>query len=95
MALTVMVTLLFLMPLFVFTPNVVLGAIIIVAVIGLIDIPAVYRIWKMDKMDFLVCVCAFAGVIFLSVQQGLAIAVINRMFLPFGNTNFFIKNWEC
>lgn len=75
MALTVMVTLLFLMPLFVYTPNVVLGAIIIVAVIGLIDLPAVYHIWKMDKMDFLVCVCAFAGVIFISVQEGLAIAV--------------------
>ncbi|KAL5214010.1 hypothetical protein ABZP36_003162 [Zizania latifolia] len=75
MALTVMVTLLFLMPLFVYTPNVVLGAIIIAAVIGLIDIPAVYHIWKMDKMDFLVCVCAFAGVIFISVQEGLAIAV--------------------
>lgn len=75
MALTVMVTLLFLMPLFVYTPNVVLGAIIISAVIGLIDLPAVYNIWKMDKMDFLVCLCAFAGVIFISVQQGLAIAV--------------------
>uniref|UniRef100_A0A0D9WAF4 STAS domain-containing protein n=1 Tax=Leersia perrieri TaxID=77586 RepID=A0A0D9WAF4_9ORYZ len=75
MALTVMVTLLFLMPLFVYTPNVVLGAIIIAAVIGLIDLPAVYNIWKMDKMDFLVCVCAFAGVIFISVQEGLAIAV--------------------
>ncbi|XP_006652928.3 probable sulfate transporter 3.3 [Oryza brachyantha] len=75
MALTVMVTLLFLMPLFVYTPNVVLGAIIIAAVIGLIDLPAVYHIWKMDKMDFLVCVCAFAGVIFISVQEGLAIAV--------------------
>ncbi|GJN01508.1 hypothetical protein PR202_ga18780 [Eleusine coracana subsp. coracana] len=75
MALTVMITLLFLMPLFVYTPNVVLGAIIIAAVIGLIDIPAVYHIWKMDKMDFLVCVCAFAGVIFISVQEGLAIAI--------------------
>ncbi|KAE8786846.1 putative sulfate transporter 3.3 [Hordeum vulgare] len=75
MALTVMVTLLFLMPLFVYTPNVVLGAIITVAVVGLIDVPAAYHIWKMDKMDFLVCLCAFAGVIFISVEEGLAIAV--------------------
>jgi sulfate transporter 3 len=75
MAMTVMVTLLFLMPLFAYTPNVVLSAIIIVAVIGLIDIPAAYRIYKMDKVDFLVCICAFLGVIFISVQEGLAIAV--------------------
>jgi hypothetical protein len=90
MALTVMVTLLFLMPLFVYTPNVVLGAIIIAAVIGLIDIPAIYHIWKMDKMDFLVCVSAFAGVIFISVQEGLAIAVTNIRFSPFGRTKLFL-----
>ncbi|XP_057481791.1 probable sulfate transporter 3.3 [Actinidia eriantha] len=75
MAVTVMVTLLFLMPLFQYTPNVVLGAIIVTAVIGLIDVPAAYYIWKIDKFDFLVMLCAFFGVIFISVQEGLAIAV--------------------
>ncbi|KAF9594926.1 hypothetical protein IFM89_035490 [Coptis chinensis] len=75
MAITVMVTLLFLMPLFRYTPNVVLGAIIVTAVIGLIDVPAAYLIWKIDKFDFLVCLCAFFGVIFISVEDGLAVAV--------------------
>ncbi|MCD7453923.1 putative sulfate transporter 3.3 [Datura stramonium] len=75
MAVTVMVTLLFLMPLFQYTPNVVLGAIIVTAVIGLIDIPAALQIWKIDKFDFTVLLCAFAGVIFISVQDGLAIAI--------------------
>ncbi|KAK1390069.1 Sulfate transporter [Heracleum sosnowskyi] len=75
MSVTVMVTLLFLMPLFRCTPNVVLGAIIVTAVIGLIDIPAAYQIWKIDKYDFLVMLCAFLGVILISVQEGLAIAV--------------------
>ncbi|GMY18608.1 probable sulfate transporter 3.3 [Fagus crenata] len=75
MSVTVMVTLLFLMPLFQYTPNVVLGAIIVTAVVGLIDIPAAYAIWKVDKFDFVVLLCAFVGVIFISVQQGLAIAV--------------------
>lgn len=45
------------------------------AVAGLIDIPAAYHIWKVDKYDFIVLVCAFLGVIFISVQEGLAIAV--------------------
>ncbi|CAK8577414.1 unnamed protein product [Lathyrus sativus] len=75
MAVTVMVTLLFLMPLFRFTPNAVLGAIIITAVVGLIDIPAAYLIWKLDKFDFIVLLTAFFGVIFFSVQYGLALAV--------------------
>lgn len=75
MALTVMVTLLLLTPLFYYTPGVVLASIIIAAVLGLIDFPAAYFIWKVDKMDFLACVGAFMGVIFLSVQMGLLIAV--------------------
>ncbi|KAA3465946.1 putative sulfate transporter 3.3 [Gossypium australe] len=75
MSITVMVTLLFLMPLFQYTPNVVLGAIIVSAVVGLIDIPAACQIWKIDKFDFIVMLCAFFGVIFISVQDGLAMAV--------------------
>ncbi|KAK8512738.1 hypothetical protein V6N12_030154 [Hibiscus sabdariffa] len=75
MSVTVMVTLLFLMPLFQYTPNVVLGAIIVSAVVGLIDIPAACQIWKIDKFDFIVMLCALFGVIFISVQDGLAIAV--------------------
>jgi len=82
MSVTVMVTLLFLMPLFQYTPNVILGAIIITAVIGLIDIPAAYLIWKIDKFDFVVMLTAFFGVIFISVQLGLAIAV-SSLFLQF------------
>jgi len=79
MSVTVMVTLLFLMPLFHYTPNVVLGAIIITAVIGLIDISSAYLIWKLDKFDFLVLLIAFFGVIFFSVQYGLALAVSSLM----------------
>lgn len=75
MAVTVMVTLLLLMPLFQYTPNVILGAIIVTAVIGLIDVPAACQIWKIDKFDFLVMLCAFLGVLFISVEEGLAIAV--------------------
>ncbi|XWS11894.1 hypothetical protein CRYUN_Cryun37aG0044000 [Craigia yunnanensis] len=71
----VLVTLLFLMPLFYYTPNVILAAIIITAVIGLIDYQAAYKLWKVDKLDFLACVCSFFGVLFISVPLGLAIAV--------------------
>lgn len=75
MAATVLVTLLFFMPLFYYTPNVILGAIIISAVIGLIDYRAALRLWKVDKLDFAACICSFLGVIFISVPLGLAIAV--------------------
>ncbi|KAH6758791.1 sulfate transporter 3 [Perilla frutescens var. frutescens] len=75
MAAAVLVTLLFLMPLFYYTPNLILAAIIITAVIGLIDYQAAYKLWKVDKLDFLACLCSFFGVLFISVPLGLAIAV--------------------
>ncbi|KAF5742956.1 sulfate transporter 3.4 isoform X1 [Tripterygium wilfordii] len=75
MAATVLITLLFLMPLFTYTPNLILSAIIVTAVIGLIDYEAAFKLWKLDKIDFLACSCSFFGVLFISVQIGLAIAV--------------------
>ncbi|KAA8541827.1 hypothetical protein F0562_022979 [Nyssa sinensis] len=75
LASAVLVTLLFLMPLFYYTPNVILAAIIITAVIGLIDYQAAFQLWKVDKLDFLACLCSFFGVLFISVPLGLAIAV--------------------
>ncbi|KAL2932474.1 putative sulfate transporter 3.4 [Bienertia sinuspersici] len=65
MAAAVLITLLFLMPLFYYTPNVILAAIIITAVIGLIDYQAAFRLWKVDKLDFLACISSFFGVLFI------------------------------
>lgn len=75
MAAAVLVTLLFLMPLFHYTPNVILSAIIITAVVGLIDVRGAARLWKVDKLDFMACLAAFLGVLLVSVQVGLAVAV--------------------
>ncbi|KAJ0929414.1 putative SLC26A/SulP transporter, STAS domain superfamily [Helianthus annuus] len=75
MALTVLVTLLFLMPLFKYTPDLILAAIIVTAVIGLVDYQSAFRLWKVDKLDFVACLSSFLGVLFVSVPVGLAIAV--------------------
>ncbi|TVT97521.1 hypothetical protein EJB05_57225 [Eragrostis curvula] len=80
MASAVLVTLLFLMPLFHYTPNVILSAIIITAVIGLIDVRGAAKLWKVDKLDFLACMAAFLGVLLVSVQVGLAVAVAISLF---------------
>ncbi|KAG0484615.1 hypothetical protein HPP92_008694 [Vanilla planifolia] len=74
MASVVLITMLFLMPLFYYTPNVILSVIIITAVIGLIDFGSAVRLWKVDKLDFIACLCAFFGVLLISVQIGLALA---------------------
>ncbi|KAK6773219.1 hypothetical protein RDI58_028457 [Solanum bulbocastanum] len=75
MALVVFLTLELITPLFKFTPNAILAAIIISAVLGLIDYEAAILIWKIDKFDFVACIGAFFGVVFASVEIGLLIAV--------------------
>ncbi|XP_002283184.2 sulfate transporter 3.1 [Vitis vinifera] len=79
MATAVMITLLFLTPLFHYTPLVVLSSIIIAAMLGLIDYEAAIHLWKVDKFDFVVCMSAYIGVVFVSVEIGLTIAVTMSM----------------
>eukprot|EP00258_Populus_trichocarpa_P047130 XP_024463149.1 sulfate transporter 3.1 isoform X3 [Populus trichocarpa] len=93
MAAAVMVTLLFLTPLFHYTPIVVLSSIIIAAMLGLIDYEAAIGLWKVDKCDFIVCVSAYIGVVFGSVEIGLVIAVtisLLRMLLSVARPRTFL-----
>lgn len=75
MSCVVLLTLELITPLFKYTPKAILASIIISAVVGLIDIGAVILIWKIDKFDFVACMGAFFGVVFVSVEIGLLIAV--------------------
>lgn len=75
MATAVMITLLFLTPLFHYTPLVVLSSIIISAMLGLIDYEAAIHLFKIDKFDFVVCISSYIGVVFGSVEIGLVTAV--------------------
>ncbi|XP_075493118.1 sulfate transporter 1.3-like [Primulina tabacum] len=75
MSFVVLLTLFVITPLFKYTPNAVLAAIIISAVVNLFDVKAMITIWKIDKFDFVACMGAFFGVVFVSVEIGLLIAV--------------------
>ncbi|CAH8288666.1 unnamed protein product [Eruca vesicaria subsp. sativa] len=75
MGICMMLVLLFLAPLFSYTPLVGLSAIIMSAMLGLIDYEEMYHLFKVDKFDFLVCMSAFFGVSFLSMDYGLIISV--------------------
>lgn len=75
MAITVMVSLEVLTRFLYFTPTAILASIILSALPGLIDISGALHIWKLDKLDFLVLIAAFFGVLFASVEVGLLLAV--------------------
>ncbi|CAL0322200.1 unnamed protein product [Lupinus luteus] len=68
-------TLLFLAPLFGHTPLVALSAIIISAMLGLIKYEEAVHLFKVDKFDFVICMAAFFGVAFLSMDYGLLMSV--------------------
>lgn len=83
MAITVLVSLQFLTKLLYYTPIAILSSVILSALPGLIDVSEAYKIWKVDKIDFLACAGAFFGVLFASVEIGLLVAVIIHTHLFF------------
>ncbi|EPS57748.1 hypothetical protein M569_17069, partial [Genlisea aurea] len=74
-AICIMLVLLFLAPVFSYTPQVALSAIIISAMLGLIKYKKYRHLFLTDKFDFLICMCAFVGVPFISMDMGLILSV--------------------
>jgi high affinity sulfate transporter 1 len=68
--------LLFATGLFASLPDAALGAVVISAVIGLIDVAGVRRLYQMRKAEMVVFVASFAGVLLAGVLWGIGIAVV-------------------
>jgi len=73
--LIVVLTLLFLMPLFYYLPKTVLAAIIIVAVFRLINIKEGKFLWRSNKLDFWLMIATFLSTLFFGVEYGIIIGV--------------------
>lgn len=71
----VIITLLFLTPLFYHLPKTVLAAIIIVAVFGLVNIKEAKFLWKANKLDFYLMLATFLATLFLGIKYGIAFGV--------------------
>ena len=72
----IFLTLILIAPLFQNLPQAVLGAVVIVAVYGLIDIAALRRYYGMRRADFWLAVTALLGVIVIGILEGLVLAVL-------------------
>jgi SulP family sulfate permease len=75
-AVLVVATMLFLTPLFDGLPQATLAAIIIAAVLGLIDVRGFRRLWKIDQDDARLALVGFAAVTVLGVLPGIIVAVV-------------------
>jgi len=71
----VILTLLFLTPLFYHLPKTVLAAIIIVSVFNLINIKEARFLWKANKLDFWLMLSTFLATLFLGIEIGIVVGV--------------------
>ena len=73
----IVLTMIVLAPLFSDLPKAVLGAVIIEAVIsGMIDVPAMRRLYRVRRSDFWIALAALLGVVSAGVLAGIVIGVI-------------------
>lgn len=75
-ALLIVLTLLFLTPLFYYLPKAVLASIIMVAVFGLIDFQEAKYLWTANRSDFWMLVVTFLATLTLGIELGIGIGVI-------------------
>jgi high affinity sulfate transporter 1 len=73
---TIGICLLFLTNLLHNLPNVVLAAIVLVAVRGLIDVTALRHLWRVSRFEFVIAIVALAGVLLFGILIGVLMAVV-------------------
>ncbi len=71
----VIITLLFLTPLFYHLPKTVLAAIIIVAVFGLINFKEAMFLWKTNNLDFWLMMATFLATLLMGIEYGIIVGV--------------------
>ena len=83
----VLVTIAFLTPLFASLPNAALGAIIIMAVTGLIDTAEMRHIAQVKKSDLIGLSVAFFATLILGIELGILVAVVASVLVVFARTS--------
>ncbi len=71
----VVITLLYLTPVFYFLPKAILAAIIIVAVFGLIKVKEAKKLWKTNNLDFWMLLVTFIATLTLGIEYGIIAGV--------------------
>jgi SulP family sulfate permease len=77
----VVITLLFLTPVFYYLPKAILASIIMVSVFGLIDLVYPKVLWKNRKDEFFILLLTFLITLFIGIPQGILIGVLLALLL--------------
>lgn len=62
-------------------PKAVLAAVVFAAVYRLVEVPALWRMWKVSRIDFYAAAIALIAVLLLGILQGVLLAAIASIFL--------------
>ena len=75
-SITLALCLLFLTGLLENLPKAVLAAVVLTAVYGLLDFPALLRMWRISRLDFYAAAIALGAVLLLGILQGILLAAL-------------------
>jgi SulP family sulfate permease len=78
---TIAICLLFFTGLLKNLPTVVLVGVVIVAIKGLVKIDEFKRMWRVNKQDFLIAICAFLSVLMFGILDGVIIGAVVSLIL--------------
>ncbi|MBC6998114.1 sulfate permease [Cytophaga sp. FL35] len=80
-SLMIVITLLFLTPLFYYLPNAVLASIIMVSVVGLVDLEYPKSLWAYRKDELAILILTFLATLFIGITQGILLGVLLSLLL--------------
>jgi sulfate permease, SulP family len=80
-SMTLALCLLFLTGLLQDLPKAVLAAVVLTAVAGLVDFPALFRMWRVSRLDFYAAAIALGAVLLLGILQGILVAATASILL--------------
>jgi SulP family sulfate permease len=80
-SITLALCLLFLTGLLEDLPKAVLAAVVLTAVYGLLDFPALLRMWRLSHLDFYAATIALGGVLLLGILHGILLAALASIVL--------------
>jgi high affinity sulfate transporter 1 len=86
-SITLAVCLLFLTKPLEVLPKAVLAAVLLTAIMGLFDFPALVRMWRVSPLDFYAAATALVGVLLLGILQGILIAALASVLLLLARTS--------
>ena len=80
-SMTLALCLLFLTGLLQNLPKAVLAVVVLTAVAGLVDFPALFRMWRVSRLDFYAAAIALGAVLLLGILQGILVAAAASILL--------------